>query len=159
VRLQKPFMVLLRSSPGGVNYRSEEQMNYRELLQSVKRRPGMYGINGAYSSAVAFVLGCDAAMSGTLLHGFREWLIVRLGDGNNLAWHALVMRVLGLQDQENAEFSTVGSEINMQPIEGLFELLDEFFEERDRPNGMIRIYNSYLTWLSGQEWFRLDMLE
>lgn len=108
----------------------------------------MYGLDGSYSAAVSFVLGCDAATSGVLLSGFREWLIVRLGDGNNLAWTALVTRIV-----------SPGMPVpNEEATAGLFQLLDEFLALRDRRDGMARIYDQYLRWLKSQEWYRDDML-
>ncbi|MDX6744656.1 hypothetical protein [Actinocorallia sp. A-T 12471] len=98
---------------------------------------------------MAFVLGCDAGTSGVLLAGFREWLIVRLGDGNNLSWPALVERIVG----------SAGSGADPANSSDLFELLDEFLVLRDDRAGMVKIFDSYLTWLKGQEWYRSEILE
>lgn len=124
-------------------------MNYRELFESVRRRPALHGLDGTYGSSVAFVLGCDAGTSGVLLAGFREWLIVRLGDGNNLSWPALVERIVG----------SAGSGADPANSSDLFELLDEFLVLRDDRAGMVKIFDSYLTWLKGQEWYRSEILE
>lgn len=66
-------------------------VSYRDLFTAVHRSPESYGLDGSYSQAVAFVLGCDAGNDWSLLLGFREWLATRLGCEANLAWPALVM--------------------------------------------------------------------
>jgi hypothetical protein len=60
----------------------------------------LHGLDGTYGAGVAFILGCDAGTSGILLSGFREWLIVRLHDGNNLSWPALVLQVVSAESVE-----------------------------------------------------------
>ena len=52
-------------------------MNYRELFQQIRERPGMWGLDGSYGQFCAFLLGCDAGNAWPLLTGFREWLVVR----------------------------------------------------------------------------------
>ncbi|MCB5912351.1 hypothetical protein [Streptomyces pinistramenti] len=42
----------------------------------------------------ALVLGVDTGSSGGMLVGLREWLIVRLGHGDNLVWVALVRHLV-----------------------------------------------------------------
>lgn len=111
----------------------------------------MYGLDGSYEGVVAFILGFDAATSGAALLGFREWLIVRAGDGNNLAWTALVSRIV---EAETSEGSATGVQ-----SDHLLQVLDEFLEERESRDGIVRIYDRYLIWLRGQDWFRPGMLE
>ncbi|MEU4157709.1 hypothetical protein [Actinoplanes sp. NPDC026670] len=93
------------------------------------------------------MLGFDAAMSGGLLSGFREWLIVRLDDGNNLAWPALAERAVA----ESSDFDA--------PMETLFALLDDFLAVKESHNGLARIFEAYLEWLKRQQWYRSDILE
>lgn len=133
-------------------------MNSRSFFQAVRRRPALYGIDSTYGATAAFVLGFDAATTGGLLSGFREWLIVRINDGNNLAWPALVTRLLADECSHDGEREMCG-----RCSEGgggrLFDLLDEFLSEKERHNGMARIFDAYLEWLKKQEWYRSDMLE
>jgi hypothetical protein len=110
----------------------------RELLAAIRRRPGLFGLDGSFGQYCAFVEGMNAARDGQLLTGFREMLIARLGDGNNLTWPGLVRRVAG--------------EGPVAPV--LFDLLEEFLERRSRSDGLVGIYDEYLTWLRAQSWYR-----
>jgi hypothetical protein len=38
------------------------------------------------AQAISFVAGFDAACGYSLLRGFHEWLVVRLGSGYNIHW-------------------------------------------------------------------------
>jgi hypothetical protein len=118
----------------------------------------LHGLDGTYGASVAFVLGCDAGTSGILLSGFREWLIVRLGDGNNLSWPGLVLQIISAESIEQNEEQPPGSDADAQRLDHLFQLLDEFLEQRDERDGMVRIYSRYIEWLKGQSWFRPEML-
>lgn len=93
-----------------------------------------------------------------MLAGFREWLIVRLDDGNNLGWPALVAQALDVDEGVAASASTI-EEADGFRFDGLFRLLDEFFERRDEQDGMVRICYRYGEWLKGQLWYRPEMLE
>ena len=125
-------------------------MSLPEVLANLRKRPGMYVSPATYDTAVAFVDGYDTATHGGLLVGFREWLVVKLGEGNNLVWSALVsdlmqcttpMKELKSQDDHNAA------------IEFLFATLDQFLDERDERDGMRRIYAAYERWLRRQDWY------
>ncbi|GAA4626131.1 hypothetical protein GCM10023196_033110 [Actinoallomurus vinaceus] len=131
-------------------------MNYRELFQSVRRRPILHGLDATYKAGVAFILGCDAGTSGILLSGFREWLIVRLNDGNNLSWPGLVLQIISVEFVGQNEEQ---SDVEAQRFDRLFRLLDEFLEQRDERDGMARIYSHYIEWLNDQSWFCPEMLK
>ena len=133
-------------------------MNGRLFFHAVRQRPVLYGIDGTYAAAVAFLLGFDAATNGGLLSGFREWLIVRIDDGNNLSWPALVSRVLVDRCSHGGEEGMCAA-CGGQAGAGLFDLLDEFLAVKERRNGMVKVFDAYLQWLRGQEWYRSDMLE
>ncbi len=124
-------------------------MSNRAYFESVRRRPRLHGLDGTWGGTVAFVLGFDAATSGGLLSGFREWLIVRLGDGNNLTWAALAERAVTESDPR---------ETGDSGADELFALLDEFLAVKESPAGLVRIFDAYLEWLKGQSWYRSDML-
>jgi hypothetical protein len=132
-------------------------VNYRELFQSVRRRPMLHGLDGTYGAGVAFIHGCDAGTSGLLLSGFREWLIVRLDDGNNLAWPGLVLQIISDESVEQSKEQPPRLNAEAQRLDRLFQLLDEFLEQRDERDGMVRIYGRYIEWLKGQSWFRPEM--
>ena len=86
-----------------------------------------------------------------MLVGFREWLITKLGDGNNLSWPALV-----------SHLAFLGAESLRQPlqirghgpgVDLLFRLLEEFWQKREAPDGLCQIYLKYHEWLRTQEWY------
>jgi hypothetical protein len=64
------------------------------LFKDVRKRPSMYLPHPTYEAAQALVLGCDAALADGALWAFREWLIPKLDDGNNLSWPALASDVV-----------------------------------------------------------------
>ena len=104
------------------------------------------------ATVVAFVNGYDSAVGGGLLTSFREWLIPRVGYGNNLAWTALVdeLRKRGSKGKQNA-----GS-VERDEIEFIFTTLEAFLAEREAPDGLRRILLVYEAWLREQEWYGPD---
>jgi len=128
--------------------------HYRDLLASVRQRPSMHGLDGSCAAVTAYVLGCDAGSSGGILTGFREWLIVRLGSGSNLAWPALI-RHLTPQDRTHP----LTPDADAAAVTTLFQLLDEFMEQREQPDSLFKIYTAYQTWLNTQSWYHLETPE
>jgi hypothetical protein len=133
-------------------------MNSRSYFQAVRKRPIMYGVDGSFNSVAAFVLGFDAATNGGLLSGFREWLIVRIDDGNNLAWPALAGRLLAV-DCSHGDPGRMCAGCGEQGGSKLLGVLDEFLSIKEERNGMAKIFDAYLEWLKKQQWYRSDMLE
>jgi hypothetical protein len=93
---------------------------------------------------MAFVQGYDAALCHAALAGFREWLIVRHGGGNNLAWTAHV----------EAEIEAGLERSHETDIERFFDLLEEFWRDRHARDGLAVIHARYTTWLRRQLWYR-----
>lgn len=118
-------------------------METRELLSALRKRPGLLGLDGSFGQYCAFVEGMNAARDGQLLAGFRELLITRLGDGNNLTWPALLRRLAGGGEPDDAV---------LVPL--LFDTLDGFLERQARPGGLLQVYDDYLSWLKAQSWYR-----
>lgn len=106
-------------------------MNYKEVFDAARRRPGMLGLDGSYVAASAFIAGCDAGNAWRLLDGFKEWLASELGEGRNLTWQALVLRhsLVGGSDQGLSRLSQ--GEADVVAVETLFRLLEEFWTARD----------------------------
>lgn len=125
--------------------------HYRELLVAVGQRPSAYGLDGTYASMTAFVLGCDAGSSNGMLAGFREWLVVRLDHGNNLAWLALVRHLA-----PGGFVHPLTPEADTAAVGTLFQLLDEFLELREGRDGPLKIYSAYQAWLNAQNWYHPD---
>jgi hypothetical protein len=111
----------------------------------------MYFSPVEFDVAAALIQGFDLASNGGLLAGFREWLIVKLGYGNNLAWSALVLRLV-FPDAESPRQCLQSAE-QKHVVALLFGLLEEFWQERESPNGLRRIYLKYQGWLQRQDWY------
>jgi len=118
------------------------------VLERVRKCPGMYLRCVQFDVAVAFVDGFDLATNGGLLVGFREWLIVRLNAGDNLAWSELILTID--QSERAGDPSTATEEAR---VAFLFSTLDEFLTERERPTGMRSIFVRYEDWLRAQDWY------
>ncbi|MDC0679130.1 hypothetical protein [Sorangium atrum] len=112
----------------------------------------MYLSNVSYDTVVAFVEGYDLALHGGFLVGFREWLIVKLDDGNNLSWPVLV---LGLMERvgERSPVEVKSAEGQSVAMAFLFDTLEKFVHEREAPSGLRRIYRNYENWLTRQDWY------
>lgn len=134
-------------------------MNFQEFFHGVHQRPALHGLDGSYKDFVTFLLGFDAATSWNLLSGFREWLVVRNGDGNNLVWSALVQRLALPEREHGYRCRPLDPEEDAHAVATLFRLLDEFLELKAEHGGTVKIYDRYLTWLKGQTWFRPETLQ
>src|SRR5439155_10334091 len=75
-------------------------MGLPQQIDHFIKRPTMYVPSLDFDAVAGFFQGFDVATYGGLLTGFREWLIVRLGYANNLAWTQLVLR-LAFPDAES----------------------------------------------------------
>jgi hypothetical protein len=121
-------------------------------LQQMTKRPGMYLCPIEFDVAAAFIQGFDLASGGGVLVGFREWLVVKLGYGNNLAWSELVLRLAFPNAESPRQCLLQGGE-QKRAVELLFRLLEEFWQEREAPHGLRRIYLRYQEWLQRQDWY------
>lgn len=125
-------------------------MSLPEVLANLRKRPSMYINPATYETAVAFVNGYDAAIRRGLLVGFHEWLVVKLDNGNNLAWPSLVSDLI---QRTNTVKELKSPDDHKAAIEFLFATLDQFLDERDEFMGLRRIYNAYERWLRRQDWY------
>ncbi|WP_157978990.1 MULTISPECIES: hypothetical protein [Nocardia] len=127
-------------------------MDYRQLFVEISKRPGIYGLDGSFGQFVAFLNGVDAGNDWRLLTGFREWLVVRLGDGNNLVWSGLVLHLAFPSQQSGWRELVADPQDNRIAVDMLFGLLDEFLTRRTEHGELVRIFDEYLTWLKAQSW-------
>jgi hypothetical protein len=128
------------------------------FFQQVRKYPSMYLMTGSYAEAVALVLGFDLARSGGPLLGFREWLVVRHGEGANLQWGQLVLGICGASVGAHGQFSdpqSLSDEAQKIATDKLFELILEFAGERDE-RGPRAIYLDFQSWLEKQTWYKPD---
>lgn len=128
-------------------------MNYIELFRLVKLQTGMFLQGNSYNEAVAFILGCDAGNNWCLLHGFREWLVVRLGGPDNLAWPFLALQEAFPNEPDPGVM--LNSDLqNQYAKDVLFDLVVEFLTEQNEPNGLRKVFTQYLSWLAKQPWYK-----
>lgn len=127
---------------------------FRELFDRVRDRTGMYLDQRTYSVVAAFVYGYDSACQGGPLQGFREWLIVRLGNGkyNNLSWFALVLHSAfpDAPDPQAEVHASAATETHA--VDVLFRLVSEFDDLRETA-GLQKIYRDYDSFLRQQDWY------
>lgn len=106
----------------------------------------MYLRSVEFDVAVAFVDGFDAATSHGLLVGFREWLVLRLNDGNNLSWSELLLLI-----DQSERSGTPSAATEEERVAFLFATLEEFVAERERLAGIRSIFVRYDDWLRAQD--------
>ena len=124
----------------------------RSVVRGMRARPGMYfGRAEAYRLDVveAFLLG-RSSVSNELV-GFREFLVLRLGDGNNLG-PAGVARHLALPGYRGG---AITEEQEAVVLEVYLDLLDEFLAEVGSSDNRMRIIREHACWLEAKGW-RLD---
>jgi hypothetical protein len=105
-----------------------------------------------FDVTAAYVLGINCASYGGLLSGFREWLIVKCDWRNNLAWTELVLRI-AFPDTDDPRALLKSEDHDRHARETLFELLDAFFAETRKRDGLRFIFLRYQSWLRRQEWY------
>ncbi|GAA3001657.1 hypothetical protein [Actinokineospora diospyrosa] len=104
----------------------------REYFAVVATHLGMFIGRSSYAGATAFLDGYDSAarrLGGTLLDGFREWLMARRGHECNHAWPGVVLHLALPEGWTNS--ADLPPEAETRAITVLFELLDEFLAERE----------------------------
>ncbi len=116
---------------------------YRELFDLVAKRPRMYLMRDDFATVVAYIDGCDQGNARSLLTGFREWLVLQVGCGDNLVWSSLVLRLAGAEGHPPGDLPP---EIDAKAKQTLFDLVDEFLELADEHDGLRRIYAAHSQW-------------
>jgi hypothetical protein len=105
----------------------------------------MYVVPGTLDGVIAYIDGLDLATG--CLAGFREWLVTRFEDGDNLYWGGL-FRMLLRND------STTDDEA----ITKLGQTFCEFKEFVDscssRREGQLKIYLRYHAWLLNRPYYK-----
>ena len=130
-------------------------MDFRSHLRSVRRRPGMYFVGPvSYDTITTYVFGIDEGASGALLTGFYEFLLLKLGEQDNLAWPGLVLR-LAFGDTPPRPLS---EEDEAKAIDFLFDLLDEFLAEIRGPHALRRLFHEYILWSQTQPGYIADLI-
>ena len=94
----------------------------RDFLKRVHNTSGMFLINNTFSEACAFLVGYDKALHGSLLAGFRDWLVVRTDGCSKLVFPWLVLEFA----LPGADLKSLTPEQERSAMDALFELLDEY---------------------------------
>ncbi|MFC7307827.1 hypothetical protein ACFQVC_26830 [Streptomyces monticola] len=120
-------------------------MNDKELVEAVRDRPTMYGLNGTYYPTATYLLGCDMARSGGLLRGFNEWLIVRKGERSSHMWVALVLKeaIPDFQFTGWKQLNHLSPEQDQVAVGLLLSLVLEFLDVRDDSVKLAGMYAAY----------------
>lgn len=99
-------------------------------LEHLRTRPSMHVQPVSFSTIVACVHGFDLGRESEFLRGFREWLRMRTPQGFNLSWDGLILHCTFPQVSAVRELLSV-PESDRQAVNGLFDLLLAFLEERE----------------------------
>jgi hypothetical protein len=127
-------------------------VDFRTRFAEISRRPGLYGLDGSFGQFTDYVEGVDAGCDGQFLTGFREWLVVRLGEGDNLAWPGLVLRLAFPDGWPGLRARLADPAQNTEACATLFRLLDEFLARRVRHGEPAGIFAEYLGWRAARPW-------
>jgi hypothetical protein len=123
---------------------------HRELFDDIRTRLGMYVQEETYAAAAALVVGYDLACEGGVLAGFREWLVVRLNEGPNLGWAALVLHAAFPSTKDAQQSVLADPEAQRHGIDVLFRLLAEYDDVRTRRDGLKDVFLAFDRWLHQQ---------
>ena len=105
----------------------------REKFARVAKRPSMYGLDGRYITAVAFVTGYDQALGMRLLVGFGDWLCGRANKPllSNLFWGAVIEYLVFPDFFEQKQSAAARTpEQDRALVQYLFAQLDAFLTEK-----------------------------
>ncbi len=124
-------------------------MELPRALGRFLKSPGMYVPRTDFDAAAAFLIGFDEARDGEVLAGFREWLVMKAGAGNNFGWPELVVRLA---------YPEPGSRPRVLPgndqaflVKLLFESLQDFWHDRESAQGPDEIRRRHSEWLRAQD--------
>ncbi|MEL5958886.1 hypothetical protein AADR41_29685 [Streptomyces sp. CLV115] len=124
------------------------------LLTAIRREPARHGLDGSFSSMTTFLLGLDAGSSWSMLTGFQEWLVVRLGRGHGLTWPFLVRHLA-----PGGWIHLLTKHADAAAVITLHRLLRDYFTIRERSGGLARILLDHQSWMVTQDWLQLDEAE
>lgn len=111
-------------------------MSRPQALANVAQRPAMYFLPIEYDVATAFLAGFNLACDGSLLGGFHEWILRKVGRDGNLCWSELALRLIFPEARSPRE-QLIQSGEQKRAVESLFKILDQFCREKaaQRRNG------------------------
>jgi hypothetical protein len=119
---------------------------FGSMISHLCSQPAMYVGQPDFSAVVAYIDGFNTARGGAPLLGFREWLVVKAGTGNNLHWPGLVKLVV-LPPERKSEETQDGFW-----IAAAGNLIAEYLAYR-KANGITKVYYKYARWLLRKRWY------
>ncbi|MFI4849313.1 MAG: hypothetical protein ACIAZJ_09470 [Gimesia chilikensis] len=120
-------------------------------IEMMLTRPGMCLSEVSYDSAVAYLMGANMNCHGGILHGFQEWLMIKIDISTNLMWSELVLH-FALPNSASPR-DELGQLSDHKPlIAFLHQMLKEFWDERNE-KGLRIIYLNYEKWLRKRDWY------
>ncbi|WP_216588074.1 hypothetical protein [Streptomyces brasiliscabiei] len=124
--------------------RRNGEFSFREHLELIRTRPGMYGLDGSYGDYVTYLHGYDAGTRDSALLGFREWLLLKLGHHSSFVWSRLVTEMALPEVAPGPGYRGLDEEQNQVAVEALFLFLEKFLHARDAErDGLRRIIRDY----------------
>lgn len=129
-----------------------QQSHLPPVIERLRRSQSTFFVPMTFNTCVSFLLGFNSAQEGGLLFGFREWLIVKLGEELNAAWPAFIIK-LALRSGRTSFDPDEQSEEN---VAYLLDTLDTFLAERSTYTGARAIFLRYDDWLRTQEHYDED---
>lgn len=105
----------------------------------------MYVVPGTLDCVIAYIDGLDRATG--CLAGFREWLVTRFVDGDNLYWGGLIRMLLHDGTSTDAE--------SIQILGRTFHEFKEFIDScSSRREAQLKIYLRYHAWLLNRPYYK-----
>lgn len=114
------------------------------------KHPEMHIPKTDFDTAVAFIQGYDSACNRGVLVGFREWLILKLERGNNLAWPELFLR-FAFPGTDAPRTKELPKADHRRLTRTLFDTIEEFSTERDAAGGLERVLYRHAEWVRAQD--------
>ncbi|QDV21595.1 hypothetical protein Pan153_62850 [Gimesia panareensis] len=120
-------------------------------IEVMLTRPGMCLSEVSYDSAVAYLMGANMTCHGGILHGFQEWLMIKIEIDTNLMWSELVLH-FALPNSESPRDELEKLSDHKPLISFLHQMLKEFWRERNE-KGLRIIFLNYEKWLRKRDWY------
>lgn len=111
-----------------------------------------YGDLG-FDRLVAFLVGLDIGDSYRLLDGFREYLLLRLGEESSVWWPGLAIKA----SAPHALLRPSSPDDDRAAVDGILRLLDEFLAEFPEERSRSRLHHEYILWKQKLSFFDLDL--
>ena len=104
--------------------------DFKNLLDAIRQRPGMYfAAPLSFDVVAAFVQGYGVSSDGQQLADFQPWLCEQLGYGENLAWAALARKLAFHRAEAMGQEE---SDLESRAASQFLQLVVEYLDARSR---------------------------